>query len=148
MNTTPFSVSSPREPSDFTSSIPSFHSKKNFKKTSEWSEHHWYIPLYRLSKTLVFTAFAVPSMQWPILIYEVLISFVSKLEQKASVYIRKWLKLHTSITSLLFYSWASPFPLPVRSLTSVLKSFKITRHLLLKHSQDGSVSSCLKVTGR
>ena len=42
-----------------------------------------------------------------------------------------------------FYSSASPSPLPVRSLTSVLKSSKISRHLLLKHSQDPSVSSCV-----
>ena len=62
---------------------------------------------------------------------------------KASVYIRKWLKLHKSITSLSFYSSASPCPLPVRSLTSVLKSSKISGHLLLKHSQDASVSSCV-----
>ena len=42
-----------------------------------------------------------------------------------------------------FYSSASPCPLPVRSLTSVLKSSKISGHLLLKHSQDPSVSSCV-----
>ena len=44
---------------------------------------------------------------------------------------------------LPFYSSASPCPLPVRSLTSVLKSSKISGHLLLKHSQDLSVSSCV-----
>ena len=61
----------------------------------------------------------IPRIQWPILIYEVPISLVSKLEQAASVYIRKWIKLHKSITSLSFYSSASPCPLPVRSLRSV-----------------------------
>ena len=71
------------------------------------------------------------------------ISLVCKLEQKASVHIRKWLKLHKSIISFSFYSSASPCPLPVRSLTSVLKSSKISGHLLLKHSQDASVSSCV-----
>ena len=86
----------------------------------------------------------IPHIQWPILIYEVPISLVSKLEQKASVYIRKWLKLHISIINLSFYSSAYPFSLPVRSLTSVLKSSKISGHLLLKHSQDGSVSSCVR----
>ena len=85
----------------------------------------------------------VPCIQWPILIYGVPISLVSKLEQKASVYIWKWVKLHKSMTSLLFYSSASPCPLTVRSLTSVLKSSKISRHLLLKHSHDASISSCV-----
>ena len=83
----------------------------------------------------------IPRIQWPILIYEVPISLAFKLEQKASVYIRKWLKLHKSITSLSFYSSASPCPLPVRILKYVPKFSKISRHLLLKHSQDASVSS-------
>ena len=87
--------------------------------------------------------FLVPCIQWPILIYEVPISLAFKLEQKASVYIQKWLKLHKSITSLSLYYSASPCLLPVRSLKSVFKSSKIRWHLLLKHSQDPSVSSCV-----
>ena len=85
----------------------------------------------------------IARIQWPILTYEVPISLAFKLEQKASVYLRKWLKLHKSTTSLSFYSSASPCPLPVRSLASVLKSSKIRGPLLLKYSQDPSVSSCV-----
>ena len=85
----------------------------------------------------------IPRIHWPILIYEVPISLAFKLEQIPSVHIPKWLKLHKSITRLSFYSSASPHPLPVRSLSSVLKSSKISGHLLLKHSQDPSVSSCV-----
>ena len=69
--------------------------------------------------------------------------WASKLEQKASVYIRKWFKLHKSIRSLSFYSSASPCSLPVRSLTSVLKFIRISGHLLLKHLPGPSVSSCV-----
>ena len=69
--------------------------------------------------------------------------WASKLEQKASVYIRKWLKLHKSITSLSFHSSASPCLLPIRSLTSVLKFLKISGHLLLKHLPGPPVSSCV-----
>ena len=83
----------------------------------------------------------VPRIQWPILIYEAPTSLAFKLEQKASVYIRNWLKLYKSITNLLFYSSASPCLLPIRSLTSVLKSSKIIGHILLKYSQDSPVSN-------
>ena len=83
----------------------------------------------------------IPRIQWPILIYEVPISLAFKLEQKASVYIQKWLKLHKSITTLSFYSSASPCLLHVRSLKSLLKSSKISGHLLLKHSKEPSVFS-------
>ena len=82
-------------------------------------------------------------IRWLILIYEVPISSAFKLEQKASVYIRKRLRLHKSITSLSFYSSASPCPLSVGSLISVLKSSQSSGQFLLKHSQDPSVSSCV-----
>ena len=45
---------------------------------------------------------------------------------------------------LPFYSSVSPCPLPVRSLTSFCKSSKIIGHLLPRHSQDPSVSSCVR----
>ena len=156
MNTTCFSVLSPREPSEFTSFIPSIHSRPvkflgriidgsisdrnsldelekklldglNIIDTSHFtgSQKLWFLQ-----------HLLIPRIQWPILIYEVPISLAFKLEQKASVYIQTWLKLHKSITSLLFCSSAFLCPLPVRSLTSVLKPSKISRHLLLKHSQD------------
>ena len=73
----------------------------------------------------------IPCIQCPILIYEVPISLAFKVEQKGSVHIQKWLKLYKSITSLSFYSSASPCPLTVRSLTSVLKSSKISGQNLL-----------------
>ena len=114
MNTTPFSVSSPKEPSNFTSYIPSIHSKpvkflggiiagsiSDRKSLDELekklldglniidSSHFTGSPkLWFLQHLLI------PRIQLPILIYEVPISLVSKLEEKTSVYIRKWLKLH------------------------------------------------------
>ena len=63
------------------------------------------------------------------------------MEQKITTFLRKWLRLHRSISSLCFYSSASPCPLPIRSLTSVLKSAKISGHLLLRDSKDPLVSS-------
>ena len=161
MNNTPFSVSSPKEPSDFTSFIPSIHSKpvkflgriidgsiSDRKSFDEMKKK--LLDSLNIIDSFHFTGsqklwflqhLLIPRIQWPILICEVPISLVFKLEQKASACIRKWLKLHKSIASLSFYSSASPSPLPVR--TSVLKSSKISGHLLLKHSRHASVSSCV-----
>lgn len=83
----------------------------------------------------------VPRIQWPLLIYEIPVSHVAKLESKISVFMRKWLKLHHSTSSLCFYSKLSPCPLPVKSLSSILKSSKISGHLLLRDSSDPVVSS-------
>ena len=82
----------------------------------------------------------IPRARWPLLIYEVSLSVVFKLEQKISVYIRKWLKLHNSITNVALYSSISPCPLPLKSLSSILKSSKVSGHLLLRDSSDPFVA--------
>ena len=83
----------------------------------------------------------IPRIQWSLLIYEVSISCALSLEKSISIYIRKWLKIHPSITNLSIYSPVSPCPLPVKSLSSILKSAKISGHLLLRDSKDTTISS-------
>ena len=154
MNTIPFSVSSQREPYDFTYFIPSINSRpvkflgqiingsmSDRKSLDELEKKLLYglniidTSNFTGSEKLWFLQhLLIPCIQWPILIYEVPIFLAFRLEQKASVYVRKWLKQHKSITSLSFYSSASSCALPVKSLTSVHKSSKISGHLLLKHS--------------
>ena len=69
-------------------------------------------------------------------------SLATRLEQNVSVYIRKWFNVNKSISSLAFYSKSSPCPLPIKSLTSVLKAAKISGHLLIRDSKDPVVSTC------
>ena len=85
----------------------------------------------------------IPRIQWPLLIYQVPISLAFELEQKVSVFIRKWLHLNHSTSSLCFYSSASPCQLPIKSLSSALKASKTSGPLLLRNSQDLLVSSCV-----
>ena len=82
----------------------------------------------------------IPRIQWSLLIYEVPISVAVRLEQKTSSFIRKWLNLHHSTTNICFYSSSSPCPLPIKSLTSIFKSCKISGLLLLRDSKDPLVS--------
>ena len=77
----------------------------------------------------------IPRIQWFLLIYEISISHASFLEKKISKYIRKWLNIHSSTTDLSFYSSISPCPLTIKSLTYLLKSSKISGHLLLWDSK-------------
>ena len=85
----------------------------------------------------------IPRIQWFLLVYEDPICHDTKLEQKISPFIRKWLHLHKSTSSLCYYSKASLSPLPINNLTSVLKSAKISDHLLLRDSQDPLVPNCI-----
>ena len=54
------------------------------------------------------------------------------------MYIRKWLKLHHSTANICLYSSTSPCPLPIKSLTSILKAAKVSSYLRLRDSTDSS----------
>ena len=163
MNTTLFSVSKASDQRDVSSWIPSIHSRpikflgriidgsisdrnssaeltdKLLAGLSVIDKSHF----TGTEKLWILQHLLIPSIQWPLLIYEIPISLAFKLEQKVSVFIRKWLHLHHSTSSLCFYSSVSPCPLPIKSLSSALKASKISGHLLLRSSQDPSVSGCV-----
>jgi len=80
-------------------------------------------------------------IRWPLLLYEVPMTHAVQLEQHVSVYIRKWLGLPKCTTNICFYSSSSPCPLPIQSLTHLLKSSKVSGHLQLRDSTDPLVSS-------
>ena len=88
----------------------------------------------------------IPRVKWPLMIYEVPMSRAIKLEQRVSTYIRKWLRLHRSTTDLCVYSRHSPCPLPISSVTSLLKSSNSSAYLQLRDSSDPLVSSHWKPT--
>ena len=163
MNTTPFSVSKTSDQPEVSSSIPCIHSRpikflgciidgsisdrnssaeltdKLLAGLSVIDKSHF----TGTQKLWILQHLLIPRIQWPLLIYEIPISLAFKLEQKVSVFIRKWLHLHHSTSSLCFYSSVSPCPLPIKSLSSALKASKISGHLLLRSSEDTLVSGCV-----
>ena len=165
LNSTPFSASKPSDPTDFSSYIPSIHSnpvkflgrvidgsisdRKSVHELDQKLSDGLNIidkSCYKGSQKLwILQHLLIPRIQWPLLIYEVSISVASRLEQKVSSFIRKWLHLHHSTTNICLYSSSSPCPLPIKSLTSILKSSKISGHLLLRDSQDPLVSGSTPV---
>ena len=82
----------------------------------------------------------IPRLRWPLLIYEIPLTIVIRQEQKISCFIRKWLNLRNSTTNICLYSSVSPCPLPLKSLSSVWKSAKVSGHLLLRDSADKCIS--------
>ena len=96
-----------------------------------------------MQKLWILQHLLIRKIRWPLLIYEITISLAFKLEQKVSIFIRKWLHLHHSTSSLCFYSSVSLCPLPIKSLSSALKASKISGHLLLRNSKDSLVSCCV-----
>ena len=99
-----------------------------------------------IQKVWILHHLLIPCARWPLLIYEFPITSVRKIEQKISSYIRKWLRLYHSISNLALYSSVSPCFLPLHSLSSVLKTAKISGHLLLCDSCDPIVANnCSKL---
>ena len=163
MNTTPFSVSKASVQPEGPSPIPSIHSRPikflgriidgsiSDRKSSAELKDKLLAGLSVIDrshftgtqKLWILQHLLIPEIQWPLLIHEIPISLAFKLEQKVSVFIRKWLHLYHSTSSLCFYSSASPCPLPIKSLSSALKASKISGHLVLRNSQDPLVSSCV-----
>ena len=93
-----------------------------------------------LHKLWILQHLLIPRLRWPLLIYEIPLTAVVKFEQKISVYIRKWLRLHNSTTNICLYSASSPCPLPLKSLSAIWKSSKVSGQLLLRDSKDPFVS--------
>ena len=90
--------------------------------------------------TEVFSGLNVIGMSWFLLIYKISFSVANHLVLKVSPYLTKWLNVHHSTTNIFLYSLTSPCPLSLKSLTSVIKSTKVSGHLLLKDSADKQIS--------
>ena len=93
-----------------------------------------------IHKVWILQNMLIPRLQWPLLIYKISISVVNCREHKISSFLRKWLNIHHSTTNICLYSSTSPCPLPLKSLTSILKSTKVSGHLLLRESADKQIS--------
>ena len=79
-------------------------------------------------------------IRWSLLIYEITMRVAVKLEKKVSVYIRKWLGIPKCMSSVCLFSTSSPCPLPLQSVTSMLKSTKVGGFQQLNYSKDPLVS--------
>ena len=93
-----------------------------------------------IHKVWILQNMLIPRLRWPLLIYEISISVVSCIEHKISSILRKWLNVHHSATNICLYSSTSPCPLPLKNLTLILKSTKVSGHLLLRESADNQIS--------
>ena len=102
-------------------------------KSIDKSSHEGMLRMWFLQNMLILR------LRWPLLIYEISISVVNCLERKISSFLRKWLNIHHSATNICQYFSTCPCPLPLKSLTSILKSTKVSGHLLLRASADKQI---------
>ena len=93
------------------------------------------------NKVWILQFLLLPQVRCIIMIYDIPLSTVERLEPRISKYIRKWLGFHPTISSLALYSKDSPCPLPFTSLSSLYKTSKTSSYLQLRDSKDTIVAS-------
>ena len=77
-----------------------------------------------------------PRLLWPLMMYDVALSRVERIEQRCNVYIRKWLGLPKMITTSALYGKAIPLKLPLISIAEEYKAGKVRTIMTLRYSKD------------
>ncbi|XP_056127556.1 uncharacterized protein LOC130105540 [Rhinichthys klamathensis goyatoka] len=83
----------------------------------------------------------LPRLLWPLLIYEVPITTVEGFERKVSRFLRRWLGLPRSLSSVAFFGHNTKLQLPFSSLAEEFKVTRAREVLLYRDSVDTKVSS-------
>uniref|UniRef100_A0A3B1JAJ2 Reverse transcriptase domain-containing protein n=1 Tax=Astyanax mexicanus TaxID=7994 RepID=A0A3B1JAJ2_ASTMX len=82
----------------------------------------------------------LPRVLWPLLVYEVPISIVEGLERKVSSFLRRWLGLPRSLSSIALYGRNTKLQLPLRSLEEEFKVTRAREVMMYRDSSDPKVA--------
>ena len=80
-----------------------------------------------------------PRLAWPLMIYEIALSRVEKIEQKCNVCIRKWMGLPRIINTSALYRQQGALYLPLTSITEIFKAGKVRTVMMLRESRDQEI---------
>ncbi|KAL9976249.1 hypothetical protein ACROYT_G013521 [Oculina patagonica] len=80
-----------------------------------------------------------PRLMWPLMMYEVAASRVERIEQRCSVYIRKWLGLPRQLNNTALYGKGGQLELPLASICEEYKAGKVRTVMILRYSKDQGI---------
>ena len=83
----------------------------------------------------------LPRILWPLLVYAVPLSTVETLERKVSSYLRRWLGLPRSLSSIALYGHNNKLQLPFKSLEEEFKVTKSREVVQYRDSSDPKVAN-------
>ena len=93
-----------------------------------------------IMKLWIYQHLSIPKLGWMLMIYEIPVSWIEKLEVSANGYIKKWLGVSKTLSTVALYCKDSPCPLPVSSLVTEYKNRKATSLVQLQQSPDKLIS--------
>ena len=71
----------------------------------------------------------LPQVRWDLMVYDLPVSFIERLELTLNIYIRRWLGVSKCLTDVALDSKGSPCPLPFTSLVHLFKTTKVNSHI-------------------
>lgn len=88
----------------------------------------------------------IPRLNWPFTMYNFAVSTVESMERLVSRYLRKWLGVPRSFSTINLYSKSSPASIPISSVVEEYKVTGVRAELLLRYSQDHVIQGVKKKT--
>ena len=116
------------------------NSAKVMKQAQEWLHKIQKSMLPGKFKTWIYQYGMLPRLLWPLLIYEIPISTVENLESKITYFLRRWLGVPRSLTSVGLYGRATKLRLPLHSVTEEYQITKVRHAMTLRSSKDPKIS--------
>ena len=92
-----------------------------------------------IMKVWVYQNLLLAMIGWPLMIYEILLSWVEAVETYLNSYLRKWLGVSKNMSSVLLYCDETPCLLPIHGIVTEFKKRKVSGLLQLRQSKDQSV---------
>eukprot|EP00057_Strongylocentrotus_purpuratus_P031916 XP_786079.3 PREDICTED: uncharacterized protein LOC580961 [Strongylocentrotus purpuratus] len=92
-------------------------------------------------KCWIYQYLIVPRMQWKLMIYDVPVSQVEKMETLVSKKLRRWLGASKNLTNIALYCHQTKLRLQLEGLTTTMKKTVVNAALQLRHSKDNVVTS-------
>ena len=78
----------------------------------------------------------LPRIQWQLMIYDIAVSFVKRLETVVSRFLRKWLGVSRNLSTVALYCKQAILQLPLVGLTETVKKTSVNSLLQLRASSD------------
>ncbi|XP_061185889.1 uncharacterized protein LOC133193994 [Saccostrea echinata] len=113
--------------------------KETCRQLNEWMKTLDKSGLPGKYKAWIYQHGILPRLLWPLLVYDVPLTIVEGMETIASRYLRRWLGVPRSFSSVGLYSSGTKLQLPLKSITEDFKETKVRQHLLLQNSKDERV---------
>lgn len=115
--------------------------EETYNQLNEWLKAVEKCGLPGRFKAWIYQHGILPKLLWPLLIYEIPLSHVEKMEILVNKHLKKWLGVPKSFSSIGLFSNSSKLQLPLKSVLDQYQTTKMRKLMMLDDSKDPCVNS-------